>query len=199
VRKVRKVRRVRRAAKKRSEWRGEENGNSDANGLERTTRDLSHDAANVTMIKTHTSKLHMTFSIADDTDLTSAGNLDISTVVLAVNRADAIPTIDDTSILATVALLRYAGISVVSTLGSICTADDTSIRGMQNLDDLNLISLIRIGDPVSDVYDTTICTIAFPKSSTPSRSIRWMAAAHRPLSMKYIDGVSAVNMIYVYL
>jgi hypothetical protein len=134
------------------------------------------------MIKTHTSKVHMTFSIADGTDLLGAGNLDIPTVVLAVNMADAIPMSDYTSILA-----------------SICTADDISIRGTQNLDDLNLISLISIVDPVSDVYGTTIFTVVFPNSSTPSRFIRWLGAACWLLRMEYINGVSAVNTIYVYL
>jgi hypothetical protein len=87
--------------------------------------------------------VHVTFSIlfADDTDLPGDGYLAISTVVSAVSRTNAIPMDDDTSILATVLLLRYAGISVVSTLGSICTADDTSTQGMQDLDGLNLTSL----------------------------------------------------------
>jgi hypothetical protein len=163
----------REARKKKSERRGEENGSSGADGLERTSRDLSHAAANVMTIKTRTSMVHVTFSIlfADDTDLPDDGNLAISTIVSAVSRTDAIPMNNDTSILATVLLLRYAGISVVSTLGSICTADDTSIRGTQNPDDMNLISLTSIGDPVSNANDTTTYTIAFPNSSTPSRFI----------------------------
>jgi hypothetical protein len=124
-------------------------------------------------IKNHTPMVHVTFSIlfADDTDLPGDGNLNISTVVSAVSRTDAIPMNDDTSILATVLLLRYTGIPVISTLGSICTSDDTSTRGPQNPDDLNLISLTSIGDPVSNVNDTTTYTIAFPNSSTPSRFI----------------------------
>jgi hypothetical protein len=104
--------------------------------------------------------------------------LDIFTVVSAVIRVDAIPPSDDASILATVLLSRYSGVSVVSTLGSVCIADDTSIQGTQNLDDLNLISLISIGDRVSNAYGSTILTTVFSNSSIPSRFIRWMVAAH---------------------
>jgi hypothetical protein len=169
---VRRVRRARRVAKKRSERRGEENGNSGANGLERTLRDLSHDAADVTMIKTHTSKVHMTFPILSLMILTCWA-LRIWTSLPSSQR-EVIPISDDTRILATVSFLRYTSIPMVSTLDSIYTAVDTGIRGPQKLDDLNIVSLISTVGPVSDVYDTTICTITFP---TARHHLRSMVAA----------------------